>query len=232
MVLKIPNKYIEKEIIKYRSKARQKKPVARKAPNKIITISSQLGTGSRSIAEDLGKKLGCKVWDKEILDVLASQSGWGYRAGMFESLDEKAQNVIDALVGNFFGSADKHTYLYLLPKAVHLITQNDAIILGRGAHLLLSDSFRVRIKAPFEIRVKNMMTYEGLSEKKAREVLNKNDKQRESFLKELARKFNVKDYQDQFDLVINADWFDIKGSASVILHGFALYYHRLKEVKP
>ena len=37
----------------------------------------------------------------------------------------------------------KQTYLYLLQRAIYIISRNDSIILGRGAHLLLKDALKV-----------------------------------------------------------------------------------------
>jgi cytidylate kinase len=231
MTVQIPKKYIEQEVAKYTSQIKSKKPKAREIPKKIITISRQMGTGGRKIAEEVGRRLGCTVWGREILDVLANQSDWDYQARMFEALDEKTQSSIQGLIGNFFGRIDKYSYLYLLPKAVHVISQNDAVILGRGAHMLLPDSFRVRIKGSFENRLKNMMTHENISEKAAKAIIKETDKQRDAFNRDIAHKAGFKDYQDAFDIEVNMDRFDIKEATSIIMHAFALYYYLLKKAK-
>jgi len=228
MSIPIPRQHIEKEIVKYSTSIKRKRKRTDEPPKKIITISRQLGSGGRKIAEEVGKKLNCTVWDREILDVLSNQSQWDYQARMFEALDEKSQNAIEALIAEFFGRVEKHTYMYLLPKAIYVIAQNDAIILGRGAHVLLSDSFRVRIKASLETRIYNMMRHEGLDEKKAKAQIKKIDRQRDDFCKQLSKKTGVKDYVSRFDLEINTDKYDIKDATSIIMHGFALYYHALK----
>ncbi len=73
---------------------------------------------------------------------------------MFHALDEKAQNIIETLVSDFMGKAAKDSYFHLLPKAIYVIAQNNAILLGRGAHLVLQNAFHVHIKASFETRIK------------------------------------------------------------------------------
>ncbi len=230
-VVQIPEKLIEKAISRYAAEIRKTKQKVSEPPKKIITISRQLGTGGRKIAETLGKKLACTVWGREILDVLASQSDWNYQSRMFEALDEKTQNAIEGVIGDFFGRVDKHAYFYLLPRAVYVIAQSNAIILGRGSYLLLPNSFRVHIKASFETRVKNMTTYEGHTEKEARALLKKIDKTRDSFIKDLANRLHIKDYHNAFDLEINTDRIDVKNAAATILHGFSLYYFDLKKKK-
>jgi hypothetical protein len=223
MDIEIPKRFINKAVAQYETEAKKKKSFTAAGPKKIITISRQLGTGGRKIAEAVGEKLGCTVWGREILDVLASQSGGDYTARMFEVLDEKTQNAVDALVSDFFGQVAKHTYLHLLPKAVFVIAQNDAIIVGRGAHLLLPDSFRVRIKASFETRVNNMIQFEGLDRKTAEARIKANDKQREAFMKDLERKLGIKDHHVEFDLGVSTDRFSIEDATAIIIQAFRIF---------
>jgi cytidylate kinase len=163
------------------------------------------------------------VWGREILDVLASQSGGDYRARMFESLDEKKQGAIDELVSDFFGQVAKHTYHYLLPRAIFTIAQSDAIFLGRGANLILPWAFHVRITAPMETRVHRIIAREHLGREAAEEKLRESDHQREKFLKEFAHSINVKKYRNEFDLLINTDRISVDEAAAIILHGFELF---------
>ncbi|MFC1591751.1 AAA family ATPase [Thermodesulfobacteriota bacterium] len=229
MPVKIPKKFIENEITKYRTDVKKLLKHKKEAPKKIITISRDRGTGGRKIAEEIGKKLDCTVWGREILDVLSDRSGVGYQNSMLEALDEKKQGFINTLIADFFGHVDKHTYFYLLPKAVYLIAENNAVIIGRGAHLLLPDAFRVVIRASNETRTKNIMHYDGLDEKAARAYIKQTDKERDAFLKELEKKIGVKHQELDFDLEINADRLDIKDATSIIMHGFAQYYYHLRE---
>lgn len=223
MDIDIPRRLINKAVAEYETEVKKKRAIIASGPKKIITISRQLGSGGRKIAESVGEKLGCRVWGREILDVLASQSGGDYSARMFEALDEKTQNAVDSLVSDFFGQVAKHTYLHLLPKAVFVIAQSDAVIVGRGAHLLLPNSFRVRIKASVDTRVANMMRFENLDKKTAVERIKENDKQRDAFMKDLAKKLGIKDYHDEFDLGISSERFSIEDATAVIIHAFRIF---------
>ncbi len=227
MKVQIPEKYIEEAISRYKHDTKKSsKKNDDKEPKKIITISRQQGTGGRIIAEELAKKLNITLWGKQILEVIADQSGWDYQAQMFDTLDEKAQNIIDAYISDFLGKAAKDSYFYLLPKAIYVIAQNNAIILGRGAHLQLPDAFTVHIKASFETRVKNMIKYEKMSETEAISRLTKNDKERDNFVKEFAKKTGIKERPYNFDLVINTDRYSTADASSILLHGFELYNKR------
>jgi hypothetical protein len=224
MDITIPSKYIEQAVAKYESDVHQQisKPVAI-GPKKLITISRQVGAGGRLIANKIGEKLGCMVWGREILDMLASQSGGNYHARMFKALDERTQGVIDSIIGDFFGQIPTQTYHHLLPKAILTIAQNDAVFVGRGVNLLLPAAFRVSIKASMETRIKNLMTYEGLDKAAAEGKIKDADRQSDGFMKELARRINVKYYQDEFDLGICMDRVGLDEAASIILYAFELY---------
>ena len=216
-------KTIEKAVALYEMAAKFQPKYTAKEPTKLITISRQIGAGGGEIAKKIGKALGCIVWDREILNVLASQSGGDYQARMFESLDEKTQGTIDELVSDFFGQVATHTYHYLLPRAIFTIAQSDAVFLGRGANLLLPQAFHVRITASLETRTHRMMDREKLGRAAAEARIKESDHQRETFLKEFAHSINVKKFRNEFDLLINTDRIAVDESASIILKSFELF---------
>jgi len=221
MGTQISKKHVEDAISKYIRELTIKKDS--KKPKRIITISRQKGSGGRIIAKTLAEKLNITLWDKQILEVIADQSGWDYQAEMFDALDEKAQSIIEIFISDFMGKAAKDSYFHLLPKAICVIAQNNAIILGRGAHLVLPNAFNVHIKASFETRIKNMMKYKKTSEQKVSALLRENDKEREAFTKGFAKKVGIKDRPYNFDLVISTDRYGVDETTSIIHHGFDLY---------
>jgi hypothetical protein len=164
MGLQFSKKHIEDALSKYISElAKKTKSLSAEKPKQIITISRQKGSGGRIIAETLAEKMNITLWGKQILEVIADQSGWDYQAEMFDALDEKAQNIIETLVSDFMGKAAKVSYFHLLPKAIYVIAQNNAILLGRGAHIIHQDAFNVQIKAYFETPIKTMIKYKNIS---------------------------------------------------------------------
>jgi cytidylate kinase len=221
MHISAPTDLVEKAVKNFQNEMRRKKDRAPQSPRRVITISRQLGSGGMSIAALLKKWLGWPVWDKEILDVLAHQSHLGYQKKMFETIDEKVQDEIESMVAFMFGHRDKNAYLYLLPKAIFLIAQNDAIIVGRGAHLFLPESLKVRIKASFATRVENVARSEGITQKEAQGKIKAVDQEREAFIKEVCRRLG-KPYAESknhlhYDLEINTDVLGIAGAAVLIL---------------
>ncbi|MCX5894297.1 MAG: cytidylate kinase-like family protein [Proteobacteria bacterium] len=221
MHIPAPKDLVEKAVKRFQLDAHRKREGTPLQPRRVITVSRQLGSGGKRVTELLSTWLDWPVWDKEILDVLASQSHLGYQAKMFEAVDEKVQDEIESLLSFTFGHIDKNAYQYLLPKAILLIAQHDAVIIGRGAHLFLPESIRVRIKASFQTRVENIMHYEGINKKTAQEKIRRVDKERESFMAEIAHRLG-KTYSESkdhlhYDLEINTDRASIEEAALLIL---------------
>ena len=211
----------EEAVNEFLLETERKKQKGSQYPKRVITISRQLGSGGERIAEVLTQCLGWPLWDKNILDVMASRSHIGFQAKMFEAVDEKYQNEIEALLSDLVGERDKYAYQYLLPKALFVIAQNDAIIFGRGGYIFLPESFRIRIKASFDTRVKNLQRHERLSEKAAQDKILAFDKNRELFIKEvvknLGKKYSAWKNEPHFDLEINTDRLSIDEAAFIIL---------------
>ena len=74
-----------------------------------------------------------------------------------------ALGAIEATLLSCLGEPNRETYMYLLNKALYMIAQKDAIIVGRGAVYALRNSLAVRVIASMETRVKHMMARWGLS---------------------------------------------------------------------
>lgn len=224
MGTRVPVEVLERAFLRFAADARRNAEAAgsQGVPRKprVITISRQLGSGGRRVAETLGRRLGWPVWDREILDVLSQQSARHYQSRMFEQLDERAQGEIEAFLSSLFGQPDKHLYFYGLPRAILIIAQHDAIIVGRGAHLLLPESLKVKITASLDTRIRNMIRFEGMDELTARERIAASDRERETFMRELAYRLRLGHRigeRSEFDLTICTDTLDVEGAASLVL---------------
>jgi cytidylate kinase len=228
MAVSIPEKHIAKAIARFES--RSKKPVRSEDSRRanVITLSRDYGTEGHAIGEMVAKKLGFSLWDREILDVLAGQSGWELQAKMFEALDEKAQGAIHAVVADFFGGLERDNYFHLLPKALYTIAHEDAVIVGRGAHLILPGVFRVKLEASLATRVRVVAELEGIAEKSARQKINQIDKDRAGFIKQLSKIISVKPEQLDYDLWINTDQISSNNAAQTILDAFERFLNDKK----
>lgn len=188
----------------------------KRAP-RVITISRIFGAGGITVSGMLGKQLGYPVWDREILEVLASESEGKYQSQMFAALDERSQGIVESFLSSFAGHVGKDTYLYLLQRALLIVARSNAIILGRAANLLVPGALRVFLQASMETRIKNVMKLLSVGEKQARQEIKKREEERQRFLKEVRSKFAGKQTTAlDYDLELNTDSFDFENAVVVI----------------
>ena len=149
--------------------------------------------------------------------MLANESHDQYQREMFAVLDESSQNTIDELVGDFFGGPGTHDYLHLLPKAILTIAQHDAIIVGRGSHLLLPRSFRVRIGASHRTRQRTIMAARTISAAAADALIRNSDHARGRFIHSLLHNRGIVEERTDFDLGLNTDRISIATATDIII---------------
>ncbi len=215
----VPNDILERGIRKYEAGLREpRRPVQPVPIPRVVTISRLCGAKAKAVGQAVADRFGWHLWDKDILDMLASESHGRYRTRMFEALDESTQGAITAFVASLMGNPDETTYLYFLSKAINMIAQHDAIILGRGADLLLPMAFHVHIKASFETRVSNATMTWHLADCEARKKIAAVDRQRTRFRKHLARSIGRAASHGTlgFDLEISTDHLSISAAADTI----------------
>jgi cytidylate kinase len=220
MLLSTPNDQLAVLTARFEREVRRQAAGGKPRRPWVITIARQLGSGGRRIAETLASRLRLPLWDRQILDLLASESTVGYSARMFRLLDERAQGGVESLAESLLGAPSKDAYYHLLPRAILTIARHDVIILGRGAHLLLPDALRVRVEASLETRVRNLVRFEGDSESSARRRIKESDESRSAFLRELderlTRRHPSRERGLQYDLVVNTDGFELHQAAGII----------------
>ena len=198
------------------ARAKEKKELRGDWP--AITISREFGAKGRSLAKALNKRVGFKVWDKELLSAIADEAGADEK--FLASLDERRRKVIeDTLMGSFMGSklSNAH-YLRSLNRVVQTISAHGkAIIVGRGANFIIKspDVLRIRLVCPLELRIPRIAEQEGISEKEAKKLILTRDKEREDFIRLSFKKEAGK--AQEFDLIINTGPFDISSLTDLVL---------------
>jgi len=158
----------------------------------VVTISRGMGSGARIIAEKLAKDLGWTLWSKELLDAVANDAQ--VSRSVVEAFDEKTISEVELLIHDLLGDHERGSFLYIrhLIAVVSCIAKaGNAIILGRGANFIVPNALKVRIDAPEELRVQNMMDFENLSEPEAQSRIRRSDRERRAFLIKYFGKDNV-----------------------------------------
>jgi cytidylate kinase len=161
--------------------------------NYIINIGRQLGSGGREIGLKLSSRLGIPFYDKELIRIASQESG--LKEEVFEKADEKKHfSLFGGLLG-LRGSATNEIYLnYYLTDETLFKIQSDVIralaekqsclFVGRCADYILKENPRclnVFICADLDDRIKRIAEIQHLPEKKAKDYIEKTDKNRAQY---------------------------------------------------
>jgi cytidylate kinase len=171
-----------------------------------LVVSRETGSGSSAIARRVGEILGWDVLDEEIVDYLASE--YGTPRSLVGFVDEKQVPWLEDLFASwiegqrFTSTTYVHGLVQLLLLAAH---HGNVVIVGRGAQFVLPHDrgLSVRILAPLDFRVEQVLLQRSLSVKEARRVVAESDRQREAFVKEHFH-YRATD-PHMYDLVINVE---------------------------
>ena len=163
--------------------------------NKIYTIGREFGSGGREVGEKLAAKLGIKLYDKELLQQAAKDSG--FCEEIFENHDEKPTNsflyslVMDTYSVSGYSAApfldmplNHKVFLAQFETIKKIAEKESCVIVGRCADYALSDNpdcINVFIHPDLDVRIKNVSRNLNITENKARDIINKTDKQRASY---------------------------------------------------
>lgn len=162
--------------------------------NLVITIGREFGSGGHEIARRLSEEMGIKMYDKEIISIVAKNHG--YSEEVLNDIDEKASNSL--LYALSTGAYTHHTHLVsglhipLNDKAFmayaevikELAEKESCIIVGRCADSILKEHenlFRVFIHTDLERRVERICEFEKIERNEALAMIKKRDKKRSGY---------------------------------------------------
>lgn len=162
--------------------------------NTIITIGRQYGSAGREIGYKVADDLGIKLYDKEMLDRAAKESGLCQE--LFETHDEKpTSSFLYSLVMDTYSlgyTSGSYTDMPINHKV--FLTQFDAIkkiadegpciLVGRCADYALEEYDNVLslfIHARMDARIRRIARIYDLTDTKARDLILKTDKKRASY---------------------------------------------------
>jgi cytidylate kinase len=178
----------------------------------LITMSMSMGSGGTEIARRTAEKLNIEFYDDQRLQQEAVNMG--IRADELKGLDEKAPGLFDRLWGS-----KPELYLDLMESVVYEVAgRGEGVILGHGSQLLLRDfgcALHVLIHASQLSRLERIMDVHGVSREVAEKLMEKNDHEREGFLR-YAFHMDAND-SSLYDLVINTEKMGMDGAEALIM---------------
>lgn len=195
--------------------------------NTVITIGRQFGSAGREIGYKVAKDLGIKLYDKEMLDRAAKESGICQE--LFETHDEKPTNsflyslVMDTYsLGYSSGSytdmpINHKVFLAQFDAIKKIADEGPCILVGRCADYALEEYdnvLSVFIHADLNARIRRIARIYDLTDAKAKDMINKTDKKRSSYY----NYHTNKRWGDavSYDVSLNSSLLGIDGTAEAI----------------
>ena len=193
----------------------------------VITIGRQFGSGGREIGEKLAKAYDIGYYDRELLARAAQESGFCEEILM--NHDERPTNsflynlVIDTYSFGYNSSSfvdmpiSQKVFLAQFDTIKKIADEGPCVIVGRCADYALENRDNVInlfIYADEDFKVNRIMNLYNLEAGKARDMIVKKDKQRQSYYNYYTnRKWGR---ADSYDLCINSSVLGIDGSVKLI----------------
>ena len=183
----------------------------------IITISHEMGTGGPEIGQQVAERLGYKYVDRELISDAAHR--YGLLEEKLSHLDESKPSLFERF------DAETRRYITVIQTALFEFAEHDRVVLmGRAGQWLLrgiSHHLRLRVMAPFEIRVKHLAAKlagpmgEKASPRTVMEMVRRDDTERAGRMRYL---YEV-DPADPalYDLVINTENLTVATAADLIV---------------
>lgn len=187
----------------------------------VVAFSRELGCGSRRVTARLSQRTGFEIYGCSLIEKVAEDIQ--VRRRIVDRLDERAKSRTEAFLEGLLMKrhVDRADYFRSLVRVVRaLIEQGGVILLGRGAHFMLKEKsgLRVRLIAPFEKRIENLMEFYEIDREKAAAMMKKSDSQREQYV----RLYFNKDIKDpaHYDLTVNLGSVDTRTTVEIIQRAF------------
>ncbi len=165
----------------------------------IVAISSELGSRGIPVGRAVAERLNFEFVDREI--ILQAASRYNVQVEALSQVDERQLSFWER-----FDEVKRRYLIFIESALLSFAERGNVVIRGRGAPLLLREiahAFKVRITAPFEIRVRRVMEEEGVDQKTAQARVKAFDREQAARLEYL---FGV-DWTSpaHYDLVVNTE---------------------------
>ena len=213
---------------------------------RVVTIARQVGTNGEEVARIVASALGFRLLDYRLVQEAAQEAGVSP-----ETISEAEHKpsffgrIIEALARNPAGPAagqwgepiniaatpllTSADYRQLVQQVVHdFAEQGNVVFLGHGAQFMLrdrADTFRVLVVGGDDVRTRRLMVSMNVDEAKAREVVQKTDKERIDYFRT---------YYDagwtspsSYDLTVNTDHLNPQQAADLVLGAL-----RVRDIAP
>jgi len=186
-------------------------PALKPVPPQVVTVSRQAGSRGTYFASLLADELGFTRLHREIIDAVCKSTG--FRRRIVKNLDEKFRGDLDVMVEGMISgqSVDPGDYVrYLFQVVLSMARLGGVVLVGRGGNFILGPrrGFHIRIVAPREQRIANLVKHKNVTREVAASEADRVDSER----CELIAKLFDEDIDDprHYDLIINLAYVDLE----------------------
>ena len=182
----------------------------------VVTVSRMYGCGGEEVAEQLAKRLNVEYFDKQILEAIVAAAP--ENKALMERLDRQMTSVREEVMHMIVtGHSATEQYRRHLMNVILGIARNSGVIVGRGAHLLLSSyhAYRVRIVASEDICAARVAESQKLSPREAMRWVRQADHEHSDFIRHVFHR-DIND-PTSYDLIVNTDHTGLDQATEIVL---------------
>lgn len=176
----------------------------------IITISREYGSGGHRIGELLAQKLGVKLFDRQLIELTARESG------LSENFVQESEQTVDARL--VYDDPVQTAVFQAQSKVIREITRREpCVIVGRLANFILKGNcrcFNIFVYADKAYRAKHIVTEYGVKEEESEALLQRVDRERS----EHCRHYTGCRWKDchNYDLMVDSSLLGEEGTTELI----------------
>ena len=191
----------------------------------IINVGRQIGSGGGEIARILADKFGCRLLDKELLNLAAKESGFSEK--FFEQNDEQRGflkslfHMHAPLAGdrNMYHNnfSEENLFLFQSEAIKKAASEGSCVFVGRAADYILRDepnAISIFITADIESRIENVSKRMGIDKNAARKFIeDKEDERSKYYNYYTGKKWG---HASSYDLCVDSSILGIEQTAELI----------------
>lgn len=145
---------------------------------RVITIGCEYGAGGEQIGKMLANALGIEYYDRDLVDKVVDELG--VDKGLVEEADKKAhvQYAFETTMGPRYANLTNRVISYQYQVIHEMAEKSACVIIGRSSDYILKDRHDVLnlfIYAPEDVRIQSVIEQQGVSQEKAKELVEYND---------------------------------------------------------
>ena len=182
----------------------------------IITIAREYGSGGRYIGKLVAEKLGIKLYDKNIIENMAEDTGLSEE---YIEENEQKRNVLDVFNNGYYVGLNNADELFIKESEFikKVASEESCIIVGRCADFILKDNkntIKIFINNSMENKVKRATEFYHMNKEKAEKEISRINKLRANHYKY----YTEKDWKEpsNYDICINSDAIGIDNAVNLI----------------